>query len=71
MEGSTNVRLGAWAAEGVEAKIGPSEASFSRFRRRISRYLARKRRKIDRCGQFAREVPSAAQAPSEADKFHG
>ena len=56
--------LGVWPAEGVEAKSGPSEDSFCRFRRRISRYLARKRRKIDRCGHFAADASSAAQTPS-------
>ena len=56
---------GVWAAEGFEAKIGPSQAGFRRFRRRISGYLARNRRKIDRCGQFAADVPSAAQASSQ------
>ena len=57
------LRLGVWAVEGVEAKIGPSEDSFCRFRRPISGYWVRKRRKIDRCGQFAADVSSAAQAP--------
>ena len=63
-ERSTQEYLGAWAAERAEAKIGPSEDSFRRFRRRISGYLPRKRRKMDRCGQFAAGVVSAAQAPS-------
>ena len=31
--------------------------------------MARNRRKIDRCGQFAADVPSAAQAPSTAKLF--